>query len=363
MACDGVGPSYTCTMLLQGMQAAGLRGRVYVNRVRQRVPGLDYVPALHWPMNQLPYRLLAGRTSQRTGRRFLADLAPGDIAYLWPAAPLWIYREVRARGNPIIAEGINTRMAHARRILDEAYRVEGLVPAHGITDARIAEEEAKLALTTAIFAPSAGVEDSLRGSWLDPGGILRASYGVTLPLSRPTRRPGARPVFLFVGQGSIRKGLHNLLRAWARAQTGGTLLLAGTIEPAVRSLCADLLGRLDVRALGFVRDVQSLYAQADVFVLPSFEEGDPLVTYEAAAQGLPIIASAMGGGRIGQDRGCVLPVDPVYPDAIAAALARMADSPAEREAWGDRSFAAVGDYSWAKVAARRANLLQSLVMH
>ena len=43
-------------------------------------------------------------------------------------------------------------------------------------------------------------------------------------------------------------------------------------------LCATELNRADVRCMGFVRDIDKLYRDADVFVLPSFEEGDPLVT-------------------------------------------------------------------------------------
>lgn len=359
MACDGVGPSYTCTRLLQGMTGAGLHGPLFVNRVRVPLDGLDYRISLPGPLAKLPYRFVADIGSRRAERRYLGEIGEGDIAYLWPATPLRVYEEVRECGLPIIGEGINTRMEYARDILDAAYAAEGLPPSHGITDARIQEENEKLAMTTAIFAPSAGVERSLRDAPIAPKSVLRASYGVALDHPGPPRRavPEAGPTVLFVGFGSIRKGLHQLLRAWSMAGIRGRLVLAGKIEPAVQQLCADLLNRPDVEAVGFVRDVETLYERADIFVLPSFEEGDPLVTYEAAAHGLPIIASPMGAGRMGEETGCVIGIDPVEPESIAAALRRLAGSHDEMLDWGSRSRTAVADYSWTKVGRRRAELL------
>jgi glycosyltransferase involved in cell wall biosynthesis len=42
-------------------------------------------------------------------------------------------------------------------------------------------------------------------------------------------------------------------------------------------------------------EVRKLYAAADIFLLPSLGEGDPLVTLEAMASGKPIVATAVGG--------------------------------------------------------------------
>ena len=360
MACDGVGPSYTCMRLLQGMAAANLQGPFFVNRLRVRPPaGLDLRPAVPRAVAALPYRLYAGRSSARAARLFLDDLGPDDIAYLWPSVPLSVYRAVQARGVPIVGEGINTRMAHARALLDALYAAEGLPPGHGITDARIREEEEKLALTSALFAPSPGVQAALAGAPIAPDRILPTSYGTDIPPATPKPEPGRPLTVLFVGYGCIRKGLHQLLRAWARAGIDGRLLLAGRIEPAVARLCRAELDRADVETVGFVRDVSALYAQADIFVLPSFEEGDPLVTYEAAARGLPIIASPAGGGRLAARTDCTVRIDPHAPDSIAAALQRLAADPDARRARGQASRAAVAAFDWATVGRARAAQLRA----
>jgi glycosyltransferase involved in cell wall biosynthesis len=308
----------------------------------------------------VPYGFYTQFATRRSEQSFLANLTEGDVAYLWPAASLRIYEEVARQGFPIVSEGINTRMAYAKQILDAAYEVEGLAPTHGITDERIRIEDEKLGMTTAIFAPSRGVERSLSDAPVAPENILPSSYGASFEtaLEQQPVFPTDPPTVLFVGYGCIRKGTHQLLRAWARSGVSGRLLLAGDLEPAVRRLCSNELNREDVVSLGFVRDVERLYKQADMLVLPSFEEGDPLVTYEAAAHGLAILASPMGAGRIGEQAGCVRMIDPADADNIAEALKDLSARPDEIRFLGDLSRTAVRDYEWTRVGARRADLLR-----
>jgi colanic acid/amylovoran biosynthesis glycosyltransferase len=76
--------------------------------------------------------------------------------------------------------------------------------------------------------------------------------------------------------------------------------------------------------------IRELYAEAEVFCLPSFSEGVPVVLMEAMAMGLPVVASRITGvpelveeGRSG------LLVPPGRPDALADSLAQILS--AERE--------------------------------
>lgn len=364
MACDGVGPSHTCVNLLQGYDNAGADVRLYTNRNRISLRTLTHRVALPRALAFLPYRLVDNVASRSSEFAFLRELRDGEVAYLWPSASLRIHEVVHRRGNPIVLEAINTRMKHARDVLDRAYDAAGLPPLHGITEARIAEEEAKLSLARAIFAPSPGVENALVGSPLAPDGVLSTSYGVEIGnCTRAAARRVEKPMFLFVGSVCIRKGAHQLLRAWRQAKLNGTLILAGGVEPAFAKQFGDHLNQLNVRCLGFVRDVASLYRQADVFIVPSFEEGDPLVTYEAATFTLPIIASPMGAGRLGADNHCILPINPAEPETIAIELRRLATSMELRAEWGARANAAVLDYDWLSVARSRVVKLRALLSH
>jgi len=79
-----------------------------------------------------------------------------------------------------------------------------------------------------------------------------------------------------------------------------------------------------VRFLGHRSDVDALYAAMDLFVLPSHREGFPRAAMEAAASGLPVIATDVRGCRQVVDpevTGLLVPVRD--PSALAAAIDRL----------------------------------------
>lgn len=362
MACDGVGPSHTCLSILQGMHRAGYPVDVHAVRRRTAAPDLPMRLAVPPVFSALPYPWIAATASRRIERQFLESVDDGDIAYLWPSVSLQTHIALHKRGVPIVLEGINTRMAAAKRVLDAAYDAFGAAPAHGITDARIREEEEKYQCASAIFAPSKGVEEALANSPLSHG-ILPSSYGTDLALAPPVRRPRRDQdgiVFVFCGFACIRKGMHHFLDAWSRLGGRHRLLLVGKIEPAIRDRYRDLLDSDRVEAVGFVNDVHAQLARADVFVIPSIEEGDPLVTYEAALHGLPILASRAGGGRMIDTPGVMESIDPADTDAFVDALASLAASVERRQHLGTAARNLVQGFGWSDVAARRAQTLQSV---
>jgi glycosyltransferase involved in cell wall biosynthesis len=82
------------------------------------------------------------------------------------------------------------------------------------------------------------------------------------------------------------------------------------------------LGRA-VRFLGQRRDVAALLAAADVVVVPSLWEGQPLIVQEALRAGRPIVATRAGGipDLTGED--AALLVRPGDPAELAAAVRRV----------------------------------------
>jgi glycosyltransferase involved in cell wall biosynthesis len=86
-----------------------------------------------------------------------------------------------------------------------------------------------------------------------------------------------------------------------------------------------------VRILGIRNDVDELHAALNIFVLPSHREGLPIAAIEAAASGLPIIATDIRGCRQVVDHGrngLLIPVR--NPKAMAAAIIRLGDDPETR---------------------------------
>jgi len=93
-----------------------------------------------------------------------------------------------------------------------------------------------------------------------------------------------------------------------------------------------------VRFLGMRDDVEELYAAMDMFVLPSHREGFPRAAMEAAASGLPVIATDIRGCRQVVDdgvNGLLIPVKDAQ--AIVAAIVRLGESPQLRSTMGAAS--------------------------
>jgi glycosyltransferase involved in cell wall biosynthesis len=88
-----------------------------------------------------------------------------------------------------------------------------------------------------------------------------------------------------------------------------------------------------VRMLGGRSDVVRLYRGMDVFVLASYREGFPRSAMEAAAMGLPVVATDIRGCRQVVERDVTgLLVPPRDIAALAAAIASLAaDAPRRKE--------------------------------
>jgi glycosyltransferase involved in cell wall biosynthesis len=363
MPCDGVGPSATCVSILNGAVKAGFNTDLFATRRRIAAPAVPMQVALPQALAHLPTRWFWAGAHRRIEVRFLASIRPGEIAYLWPAASLEAHRILHDRGIPIVLEGINTRMASAKRILDEAYTSLGAPPSHGITEARIAEEEEKFCCASAIFAPNRNVELALLDSPLEHC-IIPSSYGVDTSRALPPRgdrtTDSGALTFLFCGYVCVRKGAHLLLDAWRRMPGRHRLQLVGRIEPLIAERFRDVLASDRVDVVGFVKDVHPYFAAADVFVFPSLEEGDPLVTYEAALHGLPIIASAMGASRLGDAGDTVSMVHPLNVDRLLETMTGVAEDPLARLTFGHRARAEVDRFDWNRVGADRFERLHGL---
>lgn len=139
-----------------------------------------------------------------------------------------------------------------------------------------------------------------------------------------------RPVVLGVGRLAPQKRFDVLLRAaatrqWRARQPAPLVVIAGAgpLAGDLDRLAAEL--GVDARFLGERDDVPALLAAADVFVLPSQWEGQPLILQEALRAGRPIVASDVGGVRdLTGDAAAVL-VAPGDPLVLSLAVLSVLD--------------------------------------
>lgn len=170
------------------------------------------------------------------------------------------------------------------------------------------------------------------------------------PASTRVDRDVAAPLrVLTVGRLVPVKGMPLLVDAVAALVHRGfpvalTVVGAG---PLLEPLREDVRARgLDdvVRLLGPVSqdELPALYREADVFCLPSFNEGIPVVLMEAMATGLPVVTTAITGiPELVVHHRTGLLVTPGRADLLAAALAELARDPALSRRLGEQARVAV----------------------
>ncbi len=120
---------------------------------------------------------------------------------------------------------------------------------------------------------------------------------------------------------------------------------AGAMEAELNGKVRDWELADCVSLLGFRRDVLSVIAAADIFVLPSKAEPFGLVLIEAMAQGKPVVATAAGGPLeivVSGVTGILVP--PNSPAALADALRALILDPAKRTEMGRQGRKRFSEY-------------------
>jgi len=169
--------------------------------------------------------------------------------------------------------------------------------------------------------------------------------------------PREEPSILCVAHLYPRKDVATLLGAMTQLRSEVALRVAGT-GPQLDSLRI-LAGRLGlaqrVEFLGHVSFTRlaAEYRRADIFCLPSRQEGFGIVFLEAMAAGLPIVAArAAAVPEVLADGECGILVPPGDESALAAALQRLLLDPTERQRLSEAGGRRVERYDAPLVAAQ-----------
>ena len=294
--------------------------------------------------------------------RYFNTLKRSDIAYLWPAVSLELYQKLRTCGHKMIMESVNTHQATSKAILDIESKRLGIRPYHGITLEAVGEESEKLDLVDFVFSCSPAVTDSLLTVNTPLEKILLTTYGlresdILSPNVMTERSRNSEITAIFVGTIGLRKGPHLILDYWCKSKVKGKLMLVGDIEPEVMHIIEPFLKRSDIEHVPYVKDLRTIYKEADVFLLPSFEEGSPLVTYLALGAGLPCIVSPMGGGGVVEHNKDGLVINPHDEASWIEALQKISEDVGLRALFSKNAYAKAKDYLWATVGRKRIQLL------
>jgi glycosyltransferase involved in cell wall biosynthesis len=188
-------------------------------------------------------------------------------------------------------------------------------------------------------------------------------------LSAPGDRSGYN--LLFVGRLAGVKGVPLLLDAVARLrdrfpQMRLTLIGDGPERAALEARAQALRLAETVAFLGYrsQAEVAQALAATDLFVLPSFAEGVPVVLMEALAAEVPVVTTRIAGVPelvVDGENGTLVP--PGNLDALTDAIAGLLEQPETRAAMGQAGRAKVcADHDVGKEAAWLSHLFQSYAL-
>lgn len=175
-----------------------------------------------------------------------------------------------------------------------------------------------------------------------PTPVVTVDNAIAVDAFAPTRPDGTPPTVLFVGVVCRRKGTLELARAARLLRERGLrdwrLVVVGGPGPTPGPEYAEIVAEFTAAGLAdsivgpeHGEQVRARLARADVFVLPSFLEGQPIAIIEAMAAGVPVVGTAIGAvpdlirdgieGRV---------VEPGNVEAMAEALEQLITDPALR---------------------------------
>ena len=360
------GIAHACYYLMKGMQAKdseiklmGISSDPLFNDNFYR----DAIPA--WSKS-LVYKILPDRAILNMAESiFSRSLSKdADFAYLWPGITPKTYKNIKNRGYKIIFESVNTHATNIKSILDAEYTRLKLPATHGITQQSTEEELERLALSDYIYTCSPMMTASYLDIGISQSKLLKTSYGLSNSAILGDLIPKHhvnpyKPTFIFVGSIGVRKGVHLLLEYWTKAKLNAKLKLVGSIEDALKPLVTQYLADDSIEHIPFTSDLPSIYKSADVFILPSLEEGSPLVTYMALGAGLPVIVSPMGGGGIIEDGENGFVIAPHDESKWVESMRLMAESQELREKLSAHSKTKALNYVWDVVGGKRLRSLQN----
>lgn len=285
--------------------------------------------------------------------RFTASGLSGceaDILTGWSSATLEAIPVAHDMGIKVVIERGSTHIAHQTELLAEEYRRHGLTfkaTDPGIIERELAEYEQADAI--AVLSQSSSRSFIERGIAEDK--LIVNPLGVDLGGFTAPERPRSdrRCRILFVGALGLRKGTPGLINAFAAIKNIAELHLVGPIDEDFQSLLGRLpLDNVHIRGAVAGSELPGIYAGADIFCLPSIEEGFGMVVAQAMAAGLPVIVSeAVGAADIIEHGSSGVIVPTGDEPALTEALQGLAGDPQRRRDIGRAARERVDNgYSW-----------------
>jgi glycosyltransferase involved in cell wall biosynthesis len=336
--------------------------------------------------------VVCGDTSVREVRRETLDgytvwrLPVWKVVFNTPVNPRWfrMLRQVIRAERPDIVNAHTPVPFMADVVMLAAGRVPVVITYHAatlvqpggparslVTAAYRGIQFLTLARAAAIVAVSPYVKNTLSRH---PSGKITVIPNAVWDVPPPNQRGGKGLVFVAnLDATHAWKGLDAILAGLLIARTkygiSPPLVIVGDggdrprYERSVRELGLDGHVQFTGRLIGAERDATVRQAAAQVVYPTTANDGMPTVLLEGWAQGVPVIAAAIGSiTALVTDHETGLVAAPNNPPALAAAIHELLDDPVEAAAMGEAGRQLVARaYTWPRQLDLTAGLLESLI--
>jgi glycosyltransferase involved in cell wall biosynthesis len=254
------------------------------------------------------YQMMNLKSSLFDRRVSLSDLSC-DVFHGFEAAVLYSMRAAKKCGAIAVLDQPIFHHEVSRDIMQEEYANWGIAPPPFLKsrDTNIIRKELEIAEADYVMVPTERIAKDFEA---------RGKKAIIVPYGFNSQRFQIKAkedgVFrvIFVGIIGLRKGVVYLLEAFKQLRLkNAELLLISPIDEDFKPILKRYDGTFKHIDSVENRDLPNYYSNSSVFVFPSLVEGSALVSYEAMACGLPMIATENAGSvaRNGED-GFIVPI-------------------------------------------------------
>lgn len=299
--------------------------------------------------------------------RFAArmNMASADVFVGWSNATLEAIPAAHDAGLKVVLERGSSHIEHQTDVLIRAYHTLGI--SASIASNQVIERElAEYDLADAIAVPSQFAAKTFIDRGVSSEKLVINNYGVDLTRFSTDLRRTERdiPRIVFVGQVGVRKGIPNLLKAFSALKSKAELHLVGPVEQGFENYLRDeATDAVSIKGPVQGSALPAIYAEADIFCLPSLEEGFPLVNLQALASGCPVITTeAAGAADIIQHGENGLTVADNSVEALTDALDQLIRDAELRCSMSSAAKASVQNgFSWEQYVTRAITAYEKLL--
>lgn len=291
----------------------------------------------------------------------------GNIFWGWTGMNLTGLEKAGRMGRVAVAESGSTHARWSSNILREEYRLHGFDYDKTLNAELIPKCIKEYEVADYVSVPSHFVERTFIQNGIPKEKLIVNAFGVDHAFwnkSAQLRKQSGRPFrFIYAGHLMLRKGLAYLIDAWRKmAPKDAELWLVGGPQVTGNHLVRNLPNGATYLGSKNHEELRKLYAQADVYLLPSLEEGLARSVLEAMAAGLAVVVTEETGATdvmVDGEDGWVVPARSV--DGIIEKMRFCLQNPQEVSRCGRSAARRVVSCSWEEYGKRAGQFAKMML--